>query len=87
MARKEKVRGNKKTQDHGAWEWKMELEGWKGVGVDGRAERSVFPSPTSPPTVAMDAQKQLQALSEEFQQLQTGESLALLPFRFVDAQI
>ena len=35
----------------------------------------------------MDAQKQLQALSEEFQQLQTGESLALLPFRFVDAQI
>lgn len=35
-------------------------------------DRSVFPSPTSPPTLAMGTQKQLQAFSDEFQQLQTG---------------
>jgi hypothetical protein len=59
----------------------MELK-WEGrEGVDGRAEvRSVFPSPTSPPTQAMDAQKQLQALSDEFQQLQTGKFRAVCFF-------
>ncbi|KAJ5749786.1 hypothetical protein N7533_006814, partial [Penicillium manginii] len=44
---------------------------WKGVVAGRKSIHRAFSSATSPPTVAMDAQKQLQALSDEFQQLQT----------------
>lgn len=56
-----------------------ETRSWLGV-VDGADSRpSVFSPSTSPPTDAMDAQKKLQALSDEFQQLQTGTAQWKLP--------
>ena len=49
------------------------IGGRRVVDVDRRATVDQFStSPTFPPTVVMDGQKQLQALSNEFQQLQTG---------------
>lgn len=61
-------------------------DGIGGVGsgrVSSGGQKSIhcaFSSATSPPNVAMDAQKQLQALSDEFQQLQTGMLALVVSF-------
>lgn len=69
---REVLGGEKRAQGVQGRVWMVVLEGEGSLSVDGRAESRFFPSPTSPPAFVMDAQKQLQALSEEFQQLQTG---------------